>query len=95
MKFISVRDLRLRPGQVWECLKEDEEIVLTANGKPIALLTGIQEGTLSEQVEALRRARALAALDRIHRDSMRQGTDRLSDEEIEAEIRAVRAGRKR
>lgn len=95
MKFVTVRDLRLRPGQVWEQLKEDEEIVVTVNGKPIALLTGIQEGTLSEQVEALRRAKALAALDRIHRDSVRQGTDRLSEEDILAEIRTVRAGRKR
>lgn len=95
MKFVSVRDLRLRPGQVWEQLKDDEEIIITANGKPIALVTGIHEGALTEEIDALRRARALIALDRIHRDSVRQGTDRLSDEEIDAEIRAVRAIRKR
>lgn len=75
MKFISVRELRLKPGRVWDQLKDDEEIVITANGKPIALLTGIDEGALTEEVDALRRARALIALDRIQRDSVRQGTD--------------------
>lgn len=95
MKFVSVRELRLRPGQVWEQLNEDEEVVITANGKPIALVTGIRENDLMEEIDALRRARALLALDKIHRHSVHRGTDRLSDEEIETEIRAVRAERPR
>ncbi len=86
---MSVRELRLRPGEVWAQLGS-EDVVLTSNGKTIALLTGIREDDLWDALDALRRARALVALDRIHRHSARQGTERLTDEEIEAEIRAAR-----
>lgn len=45
MKFISVRDLRIKPKRVWEGLKKEGEIVITSNSKPIALLTKIDEET--------------------------------------------------
>ena len=37
MKFLSTRDLRNRPGIVRELAKKDD-LVLTANGKPVAIL---------------------------------------------------------
>ena len=39
MKFIIVRDLRGRSGQVWTKLAREREVVLTSNGKPIAILS--------------------------------------------------------
>jgi antitoxin (DNA-binding transcriptional repressor) of toxin-antitoxin stability system len=39
MKFITVRDLRGRPAQVWKQLAKCREMVLTLNGKPIAIIS--------------------------------------------------------
>lgn len=92
MKFVSVRDLRLTPGKVWELAKEEKRIVLTANSRPVAILTGVDENSLEEELDALERAHALIALDRIHQESVARGTDRISEEEIQIEVDAVRAG---
>ena len=43
MKFITVRDLRGRPTEVWTKLSRDKELVLTSNGKPIAILSAVSE----------------------------------------------------
>jgi prevent-host-death family protein len=86
MKFITSRDLRLKPGDVWKLAKKEEEVVITANGRPIALLIGVTEETLEEELDVIQRARALKALDEIHRASVMNGTDRISSKEIESEI---------
>ena len=92
MKFVSVRDLRLTPGKVWKLAKVEKRIVLTANSRPVAILTGVDESTLEEELDAIERAHALIALDRIHQDSVTRGTDRISEREIQIEIDSVRAG---
>lgn len=95
MKFVAVRDLRLKPGNVWERLNREGEIVLTSNGKPIALLTRIDEGNLEKAVVAGRRARALMAMEEMQRASLAARADRISNGEIEAEIKAARRSRAR
>ena len=90
MKFVTVRDLRLTPGKVWELAKQERRIVLTANGRPMAILTGVDEDSLEEDLDAIERAQALVALDRIHQDSLKKGTDRIPEKEIEVEIDSVR-----
>jgi prevent-host-death family protein len=94
MKFVTVRDIRLRPGDVWKTAQRERDIIITSNGKPVAILTAIKEDTLEEELDSIRRARALNALDYIHRKSIKEGTDRISEEEIEEEIRSVRKVRK-
>ena len=92
MKFVTVRDLRLKPGKVWELAKTEKDLVITANGRPIAILTGVDENTFEEELDAIARARALKALDNIHKDSLMKGTDRITAKEIQSEIDAVRKG---
>ena len=92
MKFVTVRDLRLTPGKVWELAKQERHIVLTANGRPMAILTGVDENSLEEDLDAIERAQALVALDRIHQDSLERGIDRISEREIDIEINSVRKG---
>ena len=96
MKFLSTRELRNRPGAVRE-LAQKEDLVLTANGKPIAMLLGIEEGELEETARLIRQARAQRALSRIRRQAARRGLDKdkTSRSVIAAEIRAVRSKRKR
>ncbi|RMG02326.1 MAG: type II toxin-antitoxin system prevent-host-death family antitoxin, partial [Nitrospirae bacterium] len=74
MKFITVRDLKQKTTKIWQLIKSGEELVITSNGKPIALLTGVSEETLEDDIETIRRASALKSLDRIHRRSLQQGT---------------------
>ena len=94
MRFISVRDLNTKPKEVWRKVK-DEEVVITSNGKPIALLSGVTEETLENTVRAIRRSRALIALEEMQKKSINLGLDKWTDSQIESEIKAVRKSRKR
>ncbi|CAE6783701.1 MULTISPECIES: type II toxin-antitoxin system Phd/YefM family antitoxin [Nitrospira] len=95
MKFITVRELRGRPSEVWSKLSRDKDLVLTSNGKPIAILSAVSEETLESSLVALRRARAVAAVEVMQSQSIAAGTDKLSLEEINAEIASTRKTRRR
>jgi len=95
MKFASIRDLRVKPGRVWRTLEREEEVVLTSNGKPFAVLTRTDEDSLEATLATLRRSRAQAALREIHRMAQAKGLDKISDREIRAEVKAHRASRRR
>ena len=94
MRFISVRDLSTKPREIWTKIK-DEEVVITSNGKPIALLSGVTEETLEKTVRSIRRSRSLIALEEMQKKSLELGLDKLTDSQIESEIQAVRKTRKR
>ncbi len=94
MRFISVRDLSIKPKEVWQKVKE-EEMVITSNGKPIALLSAVTEETLERTIRSIRRARALMALEEMQGQAIKLGLNRITDSQIESEIRAVRKGRQR
>jgi len=94
MKFLSVRDLRSKSAEVWKGLTAEREMVVTSNGRPVAILSSVTEETLEETLAAIRRSRALAAVSEIQRQSVRQGKDALTPEEVEAEIASVRRARR-
>jgi antitoxin (DNA-binding transcriptional repressor) of toxin-antitoxin stability system len=94
MRFISVRDLNTKPKEIWSKIK-DEEVVITSNGKPIALLSGVTEETLEKTVRAIRRSRALIALEEMQKKAIELGFDKWTDSQMESEIKAVRKSRKR
>ena len=95
MKFISVRDLRGKSAEVWKDLPVVREVVVTSNGRPIAILSAVNESNLEESLSAIRQARAAEAVMNLQRRSVERGTDRITMEEIDTEIRAVREKRKR
>jgi antitoxin (DNA-binding transcriptional repressor) of toxin-antitoxin stability system len=95
MKILSVRDLRTRAAQVWKELPTEREMVITNNGRPVAILAAINEATLEESLSAFRQARAVEAVARLQQQSVERGTSKMSAEEINAEIRAVRRKRAR
>jgi antitoxin (DNA-binding transcriptional repressor) of toxin-antitoxin stability system len=92
MKFVSVRELRLKPGAVWKAAKVEKDLVITANGRPIAILTGVNEDTFEQELATIQRARALTALDRLHKESVKKGKHRMYEKEIQVEIDEVRRG---
>jgi antitoxin (DNA-binding transcriptional repressor) of toxin-antitoxin stability system len=90
MKFISVRDLRIKPKRVWEGLKKEGEIVITSNSKPIALLTKVDEETLETSIVAFRQSKAIMALEQMQNTSVKYNLDKITIDEIETEIKEVR-----
>ncbi|MBI4698499.1 MAG: type II toxin-antitoxin system prevent-host-death family antitoxin [Nitrospirae bacterium] len=94
MKFVTVRDFRIRPGSVWSNLGKNEDVIITSNGKPIAILTGVSDVNFDETMKMLRRAKAEIAISRMRRKSLLKGLSKLSQKEIESEIISARKGRK-
>ncbi len=94
MRFISVREMNTKPKEVWKKIKE-EELVITLNGKPIALLSEVSEETLEKTIRMIRRSRALMALEEMQKKSLASALDKMADAEIQDEIRAVRKNRRK
>lgn len=94
MKYVATRELRNRPG-AFQDLLDGQDVVLTSSGKPFALVIGIDDENVEETVRLVRRVRAEQALSRLRKRAAEQGLDRLSDAEVEKEVRAARRARRR
>jgi antitoxin (DNA-binding transcriptional repressor) of toxin-antitoxin stability system len=90
MRFVSVRDLRGRSAEIWRDLPQEQDMIVTSRGRPIALLAAISGDNFEESLAALRRARALAAVHAMQMRSEKLGLDKMTMEEIDAEIEAYR-----
>ena len=95
MRFISVRDLRGKSANVWRELAHEKEMVITSNGRPMAILSAVDERQVEETLKIVRRARADVALEALQSRSHLEGRSRLTPAEIDAEIADVRAERRR
>jgi antitoxin (DNA-binding transcriptional repressor) of toxin-antitoxin stability system len=94
MKFVTVRDFRTGSANIWATLPQEQEMIITNNGKPVALLTPISDKTLEETLSAVRRAKAINAVKLLQQQSVRNGTDKMTLEEINAEIKRARKERR-
>lgn len=94
MDFVTVRELRAESAKVWKKLESGEEIVITRNGKPFALLVHTEPSELQEQLRALRWAHFDRLLAEQHKRAVESGLDKMTMEEIDAEIAAVRRERR-
>ena len=92
MDFITVREFRASSRSIWRKLSQDGKMVITNNGKPTALLLDISNDDLEETLLALRQVRAMRLFNSIRADAQRRGF--LSEQEIEAEIKAARENNK-
>ena len=94
MRFIAVKDLKT-PKELRKKLKQEKELLLTSNGKPMALLLNIDESDDPEQtLQSVREARSQMALRRIRKEAADHGIDKLSINEINSIIRKSRDDRK-
>jgi prevent-host-death family protein len=93
MRFVSVRELRNRPGKLWASLSK-ADVVLTSNGKPMGVLVGVDEARLDETIDAIRRAKAAMAVSRMRKRAAESGISRLTMAEINREVREVRRKRR-
>ena len=90
MKFVTIRDFRNQTAAIRKSLRDEHEIVVTSNGRPFAILAEVDEDSFEDRLAALRRARARALLDRIRAKAKARGVDKLTMEEIDAEIAQAR-----
>ncbi len=88
MQFYSVRDLRTDSKTLWENLSGGNEVVITNNGKPTALMIDISGDNFDDVVQAVRQAKAMIAFNNMRKTAASHGY--MTDEEIEAEIQAAR-----
>src|SRR3989304_4770405 len=72
MKFVTVRDFRLRPGSVWKDLKT-EDVIITSKGKPLAAPPGTSDVSFDETVAAIRRSKAEFAVSRMRKSAAKRG----------------------
>ena len=94
MKFVTVRDLRGKTSELWKELENERELVVTSNGKPIAILSATNEDSFEECLWTLRRSRASDALARLQRDASERGLHELPREAIDSEAEQSRMQRK-
>ena len=95
MDYVTVRELRAQSGKIWQRIDAGEEIVVTRNGKPFALLLHTEPNQVEEALRVHRAARFGAVLDRIQAHAKAKGLDRsITAKEIEAEIAASRMERR-
>ena len=80
-------------SSLWKLLPEEKELVVTRNGRPIAVLTAVSEDRLEETLSAIRRARAIEAVARLQHNSLAEGNSTIKRTEIDAEIKRVRKAR--
>ena len=90
MKFVTVRDFRTSPSSIWKKLPSERELIITNNGKPIALLTPLNDETMEDTVSAVRKAKAINAMRKMQEISVSLGNDKMTLEDINTIIKDVR-----
>ena len=94
MRFVTIKDLRSKTAAIRKDLTADEEIVVTANGRPIALLTAVEGDNLEQELLTHRRARARAALERTRAQASTAATSSMPMRKVEEVVAEVRKGRR-
>ena len=95
MKFLTVRDLRNKSAQVWKDLPDEQDMIITNNGRPVAILSSINENNVETSLNLIRKARAIEAVSSLQQESIKKGTNKITLDEINQEIKEVRKVLKR
>jgi len=95
MRFLTVRDLRNKSAQVWKDLPEEQEMIITNNGRPVAILSSINENNLETSLNSIRRSRLVQAVSSLQLESIKKGKNKLTIDDINQEINEARKALKR
>ncbi len=88
MDFLTVRELRTSTKSILDKLEKNGEMVVTNNGKPVALMLSLTDGEFDNMSRAVRQARAIISINNMRMTAAENGY--MTDDEIEAEIKAAR-----
>ena len=92
VRFVSIDEL-CSGSAVWRSLAREKELVVTASGKRIAVLSAMTASTLEASLATVREARAIVAVATIQQRARETGADQLTLKDVSAEIDAVRRSR--
>lgn len=73
MNFYTARDLRTTPKAIWNDFREEGEVVITHNGKPMAIMFEVIDGDFEETLRAVRQAKAAIAFSSMRRKAAQAG----------------------
>jgi hypothetical protein len=95
MNLIAIHQLK-SPRILKERLKREGELVLTTNGKPVAIILDLPKGEDPEEaLDSVRTARSQLALRRLREAARKGGKDKMSAKDIQEVIAKARAARSR
>ncbi|MGN1077356.1 MAG: type II toxin-antitoxin system Phd/YefM family antitoxin [Candidatus Gallimonas sp.] len=92
MNFYGVRELSNNTKSVLNTVSKNGTAIITDNGKPTALMIGITEDSFESVYALLQQMKARRAFEELQLRAQTDFPEGISDEEIEAEIQAVRKG---
>jgi len=93
MKTLSYRVIRNEPGKFEEILSREGTVILNKNGQPLALVLDATSESLESLLLLASQIRAQLSVAEMRASARERGLDRLSPNEIRAEIEAVRSER--
>lgn len=94
MRFATMRDFRTKGSAILARAGEDETVVVTLRGRPVALFVPVDEARLEDIAQAIKTARLKSAWKQLQEDARKAGSDRLSPAAIGREVRAARRARR-
>ena len=94
-KWMASREFSASPGRALAAVSRAGRVLVTANGKPRAIMIPTSEGTFASDLELLDRVDLARVIARIHASSVINRTDKLTMKDVNAEVSAVRRAGKR
>jgi len=94
MNFVAVKDLKA-PRLLRQRLQKEQTVLLTSNGKPMAVMLNVNSGEDPELIlKAAREARSRMALQQIWKTAREAGSARLNPDDINRLIAKTRKVRR-
>jgi hypothetical protein len=90
MQMIASRELSSKPGTVLSKVATEGAMVVTRDGRPMAILTPTSAESLVEDLQEIAFSQARRAVRNMRAAADKVGVSLMSFEEIETEIQAVR-----
>jgi hypothetical protein len=90
MQMIASRELSSKPGTVLSKVATEGAMVVTRDGRPMAILTPTSAESLVEDLQEIAFSQARRAVRNMRAAADKVGVSMMSFEEIETEIQAVR-----
>jgi prevent-host-death family protein len=95
MSTISISELKKKPAKQLLKAAGEDDLVITSNGQPVAVLLRIAAASVESTRALVRSIRALQAQAALQQAATASGTSKLSMADIDGEIATARRARRR
>lgn len=95
MKFYSISELKNQTKSVMKYLSVNKKVVIIDNGKPSALMIGINEENFESMLDMVQKLEVQLAVFELQEQSLKNFPISLTENEIQQEINATRKNREK